>query len=848
MNIHPNSDANKVSTIESGSTAINFELVAESSPDIIFIYDHGQRRHIYCNRRVTDLLGYSVTEFLSLQIHEKDSYINPDDHDRVLHWLEEIFKTTTADLPSIEYRARHRDGSWRWLKVRAANFDPQPDGGLQRIIGTGLDITEQMQMKQEQQRQTAILELILNSMTDGVMVCDASGQLILVNRSAEQILKIEQPLPNIDQLRQSGKSSADDNKLKRLWHQHPLLRSLRGEKVADYELSLFDRKHDLAMTLSHSSAPLKDTNGQIIGAVDVFRDVTDSRRALQELRRAEQHFRLLVDGTTDYAIFMLDQKGLIVSWNPGAERILGYRKAEIIGLPLSIFFTPEDQKKGEPDRLLSQTMKDGRSESDSWRVRKDGERFWCTGAIGALHDEDGKVQGFVEIMRDNTERRLAEQNTFFLANHDPLTGLANRARFLERLHETLINADRDNTRVAILLLDLDRFKSINDSLGHHVGDQLLKMIAQRLSSCVRETDTVARLGGDEFVVILTRLKSLSAAELLAANIIKSINRTCLIEGHSIKSSASVGIALYPQDGKEGGELLQKADLAMYRAKSAGRNHYRIFAPGMLTEIQLRQQQEEQLRLAVEQGDFELAYQPLIDVHSLDLKSIEALLRCRNPQLLTFSPQKIIAMAEELGISLDLCKWILRTACQQIKKWQAISFAQLKVSVNCSPSHLLSENFVALIQSMLAEENLEPHCLEIEVTENALMLISDNKSRVIHEIKALGVSISLDDFGTGLSTLSHLKEFPVDILKLDGSLIRNLPKDQEDVAIVSAIIKLAIDLGITVVAEGVETVEQLGFLRTTACHMVQGFLFSEALRSEKFELLLENRKRDAQIFH
>ena len=374
------------------------------------------------------------------------------------------------------------------------------------------------------------------------------------------------------------------------------------------------------------------------------------------------------------------------------------------------------------------------------------------------------------------------------------------------------------------------------------------MIAQRLSSCVRETDTVARLGGDEFVVILTRLKSLSAAELLAANIIKSINRTCLIEGHSIKSGASVGIALYPQDGKEGGELLQKADLAMYRAKSAGRNHYRIFAPGMLTEIQLRQEQEEQLRLAIEQGDFELAYQPLIDVHSLDLKSIEALLRCRNPQLLTFSPQKIIAMAEELGISLDLCKWVLRTACQQIKKWQAISFSKLKIAVNCSPSHLLSENFVALIQSMLAEENLEPHCLEIEVTENALMLISDHKSRVIHEIKALGVSISLDDFGTGLSTLSHLKEFPVDILKLDGSLIRNLPKDQEDVAIVSAIIKLAIDLGITVVAEGVETVEQLGFLRTTACHMVQGFLFSEALRSEKFELLLENRKRDAQIFH
>lgn len=850
MTIRSHSSDDKASSPETSGIQINFEHITESSPDIIFIYDRQLSRNIYCNRRVTDVLGYTINEFLSLQVHEKDIFIHPEDHDRVLQWLDTLFEISTQNdaLPSVDHRTKHSDGSWRWLRVRVAPFDRYPDGRLQKIICTGLDITDQIQTNQALQKQTAILELILNSMAEGVMVCDASGQLILVNRSAEQILKLEQPWPNIKKIRQTDKSSDDENNIKRLWHQHPLLRSLRGEKVVDCELSLFDRKRDLAMILSHAAAPLKDNNGQIIGAVDVFRDVTDSRRALQELRRAEQHFRLLVDGTTDYAIFMLDQKGVIVSWNPGAERILGYIKTEIIGSPLSVFFTPEDQKKGEPERLLNQTMKDGRSESDSWRVRKDGQRFWCTGALGALHDEDGKVQGFVEIMRDNTERRLAEQNTFFLANHDPLTGLANRARFLERLHETLINADRDNTRVAILLLDLDRFKVINDSLGHHAGDQLLKIIAQRLSSCVRETDTVARLGGDEFVVILTRLKSLSAAELLAANIIKSINRSCLIEGHSIKSGASVGIALYPQDGKEGGDLLQKADLAMYRAKSAGRNHYRIFAPGMLTEIQLRQQQEEQLRLAVEKGDFELAYQPQIDVHSLDLKSVEALLRIRNPQLLSFSPLKIIGMAEELGISLELGKWILKTACQQIKKWQSLSFPTLKVAVNFSPSQLMNKNLVALIQTTLKEENLDPSCLEIEVTENALMLISENKSRVIHEIKALGVSISLDDFGTGLSTLSHLKEFPVDVLKLDGSLIRNLPKDQEDVAIVSAIIKLAIDLHITVVAEGLETVDQLAFLRTTPCHMVQGFLFSEALRSEKFELLLENRKRDAQIFH
>lgn len=825
-----------------------FERIAMASPDIIFVYDHEKKRNVYCNERVTDMLGYSVEQFQSLAILEKGRYIHPDDQTQFDGWLHGRLNCSTNESDHIEHRIRHANGSWRWLRLRAAVFRRGENSAVLQIIGTGSDITEQVEVRESLQNQTAIMQLVLNSMTEGVMVCDKTGKIILINQSAQQLLKLNPPPTKLAQLSQPQPFSGDDYPSVAAWHQHPLKRALHGEIVSDCELGLFDRKRQLSLTLNHAAAPLQNAEGEIIGAVDVFRDVTESRRALFELQRAEQHFRLLVDGTTDYAIFMLNGEGFIVSWNPGAERILGYRKDEIIGRHLSIFFTPEDQEKGEPLRNMTLTRAEGRFEEDSWRVRKDGQRFWCTGVMGALHDEKGRVQGFVEIMRDNTERRLAEQNTFFHANHDGLTGLANRARFLERLHEALINADRDSTRVAVLLLDLDRFKAINDSLGHHTGDQLLKLVAQRLLKCVRETDTVARLGGDEFVIILTRLKSLPAAELLADSIVREISKPYQIDGHTVRSGASLGIAVYPQDAKESGELLQKADLAMYRAKATGRNHYRVFAPGMLTEVQLRQEQEEQLRHALQHGEFELAYQPQIDVQTMLLTGVEALLRCRNPQLLMLSPRQILELADDIDMGLALGEWVLKAACMQIRKWQSMNFPSFKVAVNFAPTQLLSLNFVETVRKVLTEAQLPAHFLELEVTEGALVAASDGNSKVMHALKELGVSISVDDFGTGVSTLSYLKNFPVDVLKLDASLIRNLPHDHEDVAIVSAIIKLALDLHIRVVAEGVETMEQLTFLRTTACHTMQGFLFSEAIRPDKFELLLQNRKREGQIFH
>jgi diguanylate cyclase (GGDEF)-like protein/PAS domain S-box-containing protein len=835
----------------------HLDPIVNHIPDIFFIYDRHISRVIYCNSRVFDILGYSSVEFQSMRINEPDAFIHTEDHPEFQICLGKIFNAVGDSVIEFRGRCRQKSGQWLWMKVKLSVFERDKRENPVRLIGTAADVSTEVAAKESLQRRVQLLELTLDSMSEGVIVCDTNGDLLMINQSARQILQIDSTLSSVSQIRSAYTTYHDSESLLLFWNHHPLIRALAGEKVQDRDLSLFDRKRNLSLTLNHASAPLVDASGQIIGAVDVFRDSTEKHRTFYELKRTEEQFRLLVEGTTDYAIFMLDQDGLVVSWNPGAERIIGFGKSEIIGQHLSVFFTPEDQAKGEPERKLSEASQQGRAEEDGWRVRKDGHRFWCSGVTGALRDTEVNLKGFVVILRDNTERRLVDQNNFFLANHDALTGLPNRARFLERLHEALINADRDRTRVAVLLLDLDRFKAINDTLGHHTGDQFLKLVSKRLTECVRETDTVARLGGDEFVLILTRLKSLSSAELIAENVIHELSKPYTIDNHEVNSGASVGIAFYPQDGRDSGELLQKADLAMYRAKATGRGRYRVFAPGMLTEVQQRRQQEEQLRSAVAQGDFDLVYQPQIDLETLQITGVEALLRCRNSQLMALSTRQIIALAEEMGLICSVGTWVLDLACSQLAHWRFLAasgasniseLSALKVSVNIAPAQLLADTFMDSLKKILAQYDLPATTLEIEITEASLVSAITSESRVIDELKSLGVSISIDDFGAGMSSLSYLKQFPVDVLKLDPGLISNLPRDHEDAAIVSAIIRLASDLHIKVVAEGVENFDQLGFLRSTPCQCVQGFLFSEAVRPDKFMQLLQNRKSGGRIIH
>lgn len=444
-------------------------------------------------------------------------------------------------------------------------------------------------------------------------------------------------------------------------------------------------------------------------------------------------------------------------------------------------------------------------------------------------------------MRDNTERRLAHENTYFLANHDSLTGLANRSNFHERLKEGLANADRDDNQVAVLLLDLDRFKSINDILGHHVGDLLLIEVAKRLSGCIRETDTVARLGGDEFVVIQTRVNDTDNIDRLAEKINRELSKGYDLGGHSVQSSTSIGVAIYPQHGQEAGVLLQRADIAMYQAKMHGRNSYRIFTEIMFIEAQTRKSQEDSLRQAMDSRQFEIFFQPQVSLDSFKLCGVEVLLRSTNPVLEKISTAKLISVAEDTGLINPLGEWVLETACRQIKAWQQMELPCFKVAVNFSPKQFLAPTFLDSLRRILRETNLDPGYLELEVTEGLLMAANDTNTEIMAVIKDLGAMISVDDFGTGFSALSYLKHFPIDVIKLDESLIRNLPHQRHDKAIVSAIIGLAKNLNVQVVAEGVETQEQLAYLRAHDCPIGQGFLFGPPMNADEFEKRLRGNE-------
>ena len=559
-------------------------------------------------------------------------------------------------------------------------------------------------------------------------------------------------------------------------------------------------------------------------------------------------FNMLIEGTLDFAIFMLNKEGNVISWNPGAEKIFGYQENEIIEKNIATFFTLKDNQNNVAQLKIKQCIAEGRVEYDNWCVRKNGQRFWCIGMMGALQNMQGELHGFVQIVRDNTKRHIVEKNNYFLANHDTLTGLPNRAKFLEKLHETLIHANRDHTRAALLLIDLDHFKTVNDSYGHHAGDQLLKIVAQRLIKCIRETDTVARLGGDEFVVILTRLKSISTAGSIANSIIANLCQPIQIENKTVKIGASIGLSIYPQDGKNSTDLLKNSDLAMYRAKEAGRNCYRAYSAEMLSETLIKEKQYQQLRLAIEQEDFELVYQPQIEIHSFDVYGAEALLRCRHPDLKDVDPNNIIHLSEELGLSEKIGAWVLKSIFEQIKKWTTLNLPIKKVALNTSEVELHHPHYMRSLKKLLTKNPHFSNFIEIEITEKTLLSVIKKQSTVLHEIKKAGVSICIDDYGSGISSLSHLKDFPIDVLKLDMSLIHELPDNQSSGAIVSAIIKLALDLDIKVVAEGVETTQQLAYLRKTTCDLLQGFLFSEGLKPEKLEVLLKNGQQTSPVFH
>jgi diguanylate cyclase (GGDEF)-like protein/PAS domain S-box-containing protein len=537
-------------------------------------------------------------------------------------------------------------------------------------------------------------------------------------------------------------------------------------------------------------------------------------------------------------IVVYDRDLRYIVFNRFMEEMTGLRPEDVIGRhALDVF--PHLREQHVDELILRALAGESVSSPDIFYYIPNSERRgWVSGVYRPHYDARGNVAGVIGLIRDVTERKTAEQQIEYQAYHDALTGLANRRLFQEHLTLALALAQRRQRLVAVLFLDLDHFKIVNDSLGHSIGDALLKAVAMRLKGAVREGDTVARVGGDEFTIVLQELSTRDDAAVVAENVLHTIAEPVEIMGHRLYVTTSIGITLFPDDGDDAETLLKNADNAMYRAKAEGRNTYQMSTQELNRSTHERMTLENGLRLAMEREEFELFYQPQVDIRSMKIVGMEALLRWRHPERGLVTPAGFIGVAEDRGFIVVIGDWVLRTACREAMRFRERGFPEFRVAVNISARQFRDQTLISTVEAALAESGLDPRCLEIEITESVAMENVELTLTLLTRLRQIGVAIAIDDFGTGHSSLNYLKRFPLDALKIDRAFVEDLPDRFEDVAIVKAVIQLAHGLHLRVVAEGVETAEQLEFLRAHGCHEVQGYYFSYPLPAAEFAELFD----------
>jgi diguanylate cyclase (GGDEF)-like protein/PAS domain S-box-containing protein len=547
-----------------------------------------------------------------------------------------------------------------------------------------------------------------------------------------------------------------------------------------------------------------------------------SERAARELGEQaadnEARVRAVLD-SVDQGILTVNERGGVESCNRAAEKIFGYRAEELLGEQISGLFADLP-----PDLL--ETKEAAREATGR---RKYGVTFPMEVHTSRITLKDHPLS--IVAVRDISERKAAEQRVLHLASHDSLTGLANRNLLQDRVRHAILRSARNGDHVGLIFIDLDNFKTINDSLGHHVGDRLLQVVAQRIKGVLREDDTVARQGGDEFIVVLPGAARFEDIGMVAGKILQVVSAPYSVEGHDLHTSASIGVSVFPDDGENVEVLMRNADIAMYHAKSAGRGNYQFFAPDMNRAATERLQMENQLRHALGRDEFTLHFQPIISLASGIAHAVEVLLRW-HPESGAVGPDRFIPVAEDTGLIVPIGEWVLRTACRQFKEWKDEGCPLSRVVVNLSVRQFAQKNLVATVGRILQEAELEPRHLGLEITESLLMENPVEAIRVLTALSDMGIEISIDDFGTGYSSLSYLKRFPIDKIKVDRSFVRDIATDPEDAAIVTAIIAMAHSLDCRVVAEGVETEEQLRFLRDRGCDDSQGYYFSRPLPAQE----------------
>jgi diguanylate cyclase (GGDEF)-like protein/PAS domain S-box-containing protein len=567
------------------------------------------------------------------------------------------------------------------------------------------------------------------------------------------------------------------------------------------------------------------------------------RKTMEEALFIEKERAQVTLNSIGDAVVCTDIRGNITFLNFVAEKMTGWSWQEAAGRPMTEVFKIQDAISREPTpNPMDVAMGLDRTvhlPSNCILVRRDGFETPIEDSVAPIHNREGKATGAVIVFRDvSTARAMAAQMTHS-AQHDFLTGLPNRMLLNDRVSQAIVLAPRHLKKVAVLFLDLDGFKHINDSLGHPTGDKLLQSIAKRLVSCVRTSDTVSRQGGDEFVVLLSEMEQSEDAAISALRILQAVTEAHTIDHHDLHVTASIGVSVFPDDGKDAETLIKNADTAMYQAKENGRQSYQFFRPAMNVRAVERQSIEENLRRALERREFTLHYQPKVRLRTGEITGAEALLRWTHPVRGPVSPAQFIPVAEDCGLILPIGQWVLREACKQAQAWVHAGLVLGTMAVNISSMEFRDDNFLESVFAILSETGLDPKLLELELTESVLMKRAESAATVLKTLRAKGVQIAVDDFGTGYSSLSYLRKFPIDALKIDQSFVRQITAAPDDTTIVTAVISMGRSLKLRVVAEGVETREELAFLQTHLCDEAQGYYFSRPVLPQQFAILLKN---------
>ncbi len=796
------------------------------------------------NERCAEIIGYRLEELTSMPFDVWWKFI----HDEDIHSAKKLLARHFSGVSNYfecEMRLRHKSGDWIWVLSRGKLISRANDTQPEWMVGTLLDITERKRIEEESAARASWQNAVLDFAGCSIISTAPDGTIQTFNPAAEKLLGYlaEEMI---------GKANLvflhDHNEIverARIFSNELGLVIVPGFEVLAVKSKLnlsnqyewiFMQKNGNRVHVELTISALRNQSGDITGYLVIAVDITERKHNEQTLRLAQ-----LVYQNTSEAIMIIDHNQCIVATNPAFTAVTGYEQEEVTGKHSDLLNL---DNQDEHTFALSST---GHWHGETWHRKKSGEEYAARLSINTIFAPNGNVQHRVVLFSDITEKKKFNSLIWTQANYDSLTDLPNRRLFVDRLEQTIKSAKRDNFCIALFLIDLDHFKEINDTLGHHFGDALLIEVAKRIKNCLRESDTVARLGGDEFTVILQQLKNPSDAEHVAQNIIDVLTIPFHLGNEKVNISASIGITLCPDDGITITELLKNADQAMYAVKKNGRNGYHFFTSSMQEAATKRRKLAGMLREALHNDQFEAYFQPIIELKSGRIDKAEALLRWKTPEYGFVSPATFIPIAEDTGAIHDIGEWIFKEAIDEVIHCQKIIHPGFHISVNMSPVQFVDGSKTrSQWKSYLASKNLEHNSIVVEITEGLILDPNSNAMEKFMYFRDHGIEVAIDDFGTGYSSLAYLKKFDIDYLKIDQSFTKNLIPGNEDLALCEAIVVMAHKLGLKVIAEGIETEMQRDLLQKMGCDYGQGYLIAKPMPKNEFRAFVASHALKSNI--